>query len=112
MTTDRTNRLPARSPLAIIWGLFGISVVGLAFGAFVLPNMLPAATGSLPPHIDPGLTQTGDAPPPNPLAAVTPGPHAGGPEKAAVVIKPTVPPRPPHPLDAAPTAYPHRPHGE
>src|SRR5207244_1052242 len=37
---------------------------------------------------------------------------AGGPEKAAVVIKPTVPPRPPHPLDAAPKAEPQLPEGE
>ena len=62
MPTDRTNASPAGSSLRIIWGLFGISVVGLAFGAFVLPNMLPAAAGSLPPHYDPGLIQTGDAP--------------------------------------------------
>src|SRR5437879_13882018 len=111
MPTDRTYARPTGSLMRIIWGLVGISVVGLAFGAFVLPNMLPAATGSLPPHIDPGLTQTGDAPPPNPLAAVTPGPHAGGPEKAAVVIKPTVPPRPPHSLDAAAKVEPQLPDG-
>jgi hypothetical protein len=109
MPKDRTNARFARSPLGIVCGLCGICVVGLAFGAFVLPNMLPAATGSLPPHIDPGLIQTGDARPP----AATVAPKASpAPGKTAVTAKPIVPPRPPHPLDAAPKVEPKLPDGE
>src|SRR5437773_6391533 len=112
MPTDRTNARPAASPLRIIWGLLAICVVGLAFGAFVLPNMLTAATGSLPPHIDPGLIQTGHAAPANPLAAVKPGPPVAAAEKAAVLLQPVVPLRPPHPLDAAAKVEPRLPEGE
>src|SRR5262245_34918551 len=110
MPTDRANARPAGSPTRIIWGLFGICLVGLAFGAFVLPNMLPAATGSLPPHIDPGLIQTGDARPPNALAAVKAVPQIAPSEKAAVATTP-VPSRPPHP-HAAPKVQPQLPDGE
>jgi len=112
MPSDRRNAHPARSPLGIIWGLIGISVVGLAFGAFVLPNMLPAAAGSLPPHVDPGLIQTGDAPPHNPAIAVKANPQLVAPSQAAVAAKPVVPPRPPHPLDAAAKVEPQLPDGE
>jgi Protein of unknown function (DUF1549)/Protein of unknown function (DUF1553) len=109
MPTDRTNARPARSPMRIVWGLVGISVVGLAFGAFVLPNMLPAATGSLPPHIDPGLIQTADSPPPNAAAVPKVVPQVVAPAKPPVVIKPS---RLPHALDAAPKVQPQLPDGE
>src|SRR5688572_22662153 len=112
MPSDRRNARPAASPLRIVWGLVGISVVGLAFGAFVLPNLLPAAAGSLPPHVDPGLIQTGDAPPPHPAIAVKAPPQFAAPAKAAVAVRPIVPPRPPHPLDAAPKVEPQLPEGE
>lgn len=108
MPTDRTNASPARSPMRIIWGLVGISVVGLAFGAFVLPNMLPAATGSLPPHIDPGLIQTADAPP-NAAGVPKVVPQVVAPAKPPVVSKPS---RLPHALDAAPKVQPQLPDGE
>jgi hypothetical protein len=112
MPKDHTNVRPGRSPLGIIWGLCGICVVGLAFGAFVLPNMLPAATGSLPPHIDPGLIQTGDARAPGPVVPPKAPPQVVVPARPPVAIKPATPPRPPHPLDAAPKIEPHLPDGE
>src|SRR5437667_12284711 len=100
MPTDRPHSASQSSPLAVIWGLFGISIVGLALGAFVLPNVLPASAESIPPHYDPGPIQIGDAAPPPPVVAAT------APPVAASVVQPAPQPAHPHPLDAPPTSEP------
>src|SRR5207244_829494 len=109
MPTDHPKPARPGSPLTFVWGLFGISLVGLALGAFVLPNLLPASAGSIPPYFDPGPIQLGDTAPPAPVVA------AAAPPATDAAVKPAAPPKPPgkpHPLDAAPQVVPQLPAGE
>jgi hypothetical protein len=104
MPTDPFDRRPSWSPLILIWGLFGVSVTGLALGALVLPNVLQPTQAALPPQTNPGLAVIDDR---------TAVPDAVT-KKPAQVVRPSpspAPPRPFHPLDQAPKVVPQLPPG-
>lgn len=90
---------PTGSPLALIWGLFAVTMAGLALGVFVLPNLPQARARSVASGGPVAVTaDVSAAMPTTDLSAIEP--------PANSAPKPADPPKPPafkpHPLDAAP----------